>query len=110
MLTQIVTTLLDSLNLDYRMREILEAEPRLRPILDQAINQETGPKYDRIRTYFRLRSQIVQLVGWHAEHPNLRNSADYQLVIETLINLLPPDHLDLRFPPPPLYRRYNTDI
>jgi hypothetical protein len=89
---------------DPRLGEILAAEPRLQPILDQALHQETGPRYDRILAYIHLRNQITHLVGWHAAHLDLRNSGDYQLVLETIINLLPPDHLDLRYPPPPPYR------
>jgi hypothetical protein len=95
---------------DPRLREILAAEPRLQPILDQATHHETGPRYDRILAYNHLRSQITPLVGWYAAHPDLRNSGDYQLVIETIINLLPPDSIDLRYPPPLPYRRsYLTD-
>ena len=90
---------------DQRLAEILSAEPRLQPILDQAAGQKPDSHYDRILTYTHLRKQIVHLVGWHAKHPALRNSADYQLVLETIINLLPPDRLDLRFPPPLPYRR-----
>ena len=90
---------------DPRLSEILSAEPRLQPILDQAIHPQTGPRYDRILAYIQLRNRIVPLVGWHAAHPDLRNSGDYQLILETIINLLPPDELDLRYPPPPPYRR-----
>jgi hypothetical protein len=93
-----------------RLQEILQAEPRLQPpavlsrLLEQAILQEASPSYDRILTYNRLRSQILPLVGFDAAHPDLRNSADYQLVIETLLDLLPPDRWDIRFPPPLPYR------
>jgi hypothetical protein len=100
-----LSTALDRLKTEYRLQEILQAEPRLQPILEQAIFQETSASYDRILTYNRLRNQILPLVGFDAAHPDLRNSADYQLVIETLLDLLPPDRWDIRFPPPLLYRR-----
>jgi hypothetical protein len=99
-------TALDRLSTEHRLQEILQVEPRLQALLDQAIYQEAGPTYDRIRTYTKLRNQLIPLVGWHAEHPALRNSGDYQLVLEVLIDLLPPDRLDLNYPPPPPYRRY----
>ena len=86
---------LDHMRTDYRLNEILKSEPRLQKILDHAIYQECDASYDRIRTYLALRNQLFPLVGWHAAKPELQNSADYQLVIETLIDLLPPDHTDL---------------
>jgi len=100
-----LSTALDRLKTEYRLQEILQAEPRLQPILEQAIFQEASPSYDRILTYNHLSSQILPLVGFQASHPDLRNSADYQLVIETLLDLLPPDRWDIRFPPPLPYRR-----
>jgi len=104
MSTQTSPTTFDLRAIDPRLREILDAEPRLELILDQAIHQQTGPGYDRIVAYHSLRLRIIPLVGWHAAHPDLRNSADYQLVLEILINLLPPDKIDELYPPPPPYR------
>jgi len=82
-----------------RLQEILLTEPRLLPILIEAHTQKTGPDYDRIVTYIRLRNQAVHLVGYFAENPGLRTSFDYDIVIQTLIDLLPPDYDDLHVDP-----------
>lgn len=97
-------------SLDQRLVEIFETEPRLVPIFEKALNQPVEPNYDRIRVYQRIRQAIQPYVGLQAEQQALRNSADYQLVIETLLNLLPPDEWDLRLPPPLPYRHRKDSI
>jgi hypothetical protein len=99
-----------STNLDHRLIEIFEIEPRLIPIIEKALNQPANPNYDRIRVYHHIRLAIQPFVGLQAEQLALRNSADYQLVIESLLNLLPPDEWDLRLPPPLPYRHRKDSI
>jgi len=96
--------------LDVRLIEIFETEPRLIPIFEKALNQPVEPNYDRIRVYQCIRQAIQPYVGLQAEQQALRNSADYQLVIETLLNLLLPDEWDLRLPPPLPYRHRKDSI
>jgi hypothetical protein len=81
-------------NLNQRLLEIFDLEPRLRDIFDNAYHTPTTADYDRIHTYYLLKRQIVPLVGWRSHHPALQNSADYQLVLETLLDLLPLDRID----------------
>ena len=78
-----------------RLQQILFLEPRLKPVLDLAACCTRTDHYDRIRTYIHLRNQAIPLVGWHADHPDLRNSTDYQLIVDTIADLLPPDNIDL---------------
>lgn len=105
MLIQTTPIALQLVDFDARLGEILESEPRLQAVFDQAANQEAGAGYDRILAHLRLKNLIRPMVGWYADKPELRNSGDYQLVIETILNLLPPDRIDRRYPPPPPYRR-----
>ena len=85
---------LDKHVFDTRVREICQIEPRIQAVLERAIFSEITPQYDRIRSYHALRGELDPLLGWHAEHPALRNSGDYQLILETLIDLLPPDDIE----------------
>jgi len=110
MLTKTSLTIHTSPNLDYRLHEILEAEPHLLSIFEQAFGQKVHPHYDRIRTYHNLRLTVLPYVGLQAKQLALRNSADYQLVIETLLNLLPPDRWDVHYPPPLPYRHLEHPI
>ena len=91
MLDKIMTLFLDRPGIDLRIREICHVEPRIQAVLERAVFHEITPQYDRIRSYHVLRAELQQLVGWHAAHTALRNSADYQLILEALIDLLPPD-------------------
>lgn len=91
MLDKIMTLFLDRPGIDLRIREICRVEPRIQAVLERAVFHEITPQYDRIRAYHALRAELQQLVGWHAAHTALRNSADYQLILEALIDLLPPD-------------------
>lgn len=78
-----------------RLAEILRLEPRLEPIIRAAAQRSNGPGYDRIWAYRDLRDQSFSLVGWHAAHPDLRTMEDYDVVIRTIDDLLPPDDVDL---------------
>ncbi len=91
MLDKIMTLFLDRPGIDLRIREMYRVEPRIQAVLERAVFHEITPQYDRIRSYHVLRAELQQLVGWHAAHTALRNSADYQLILEALIDLLPPD-------------------
>ena len=80
-----------NIQFDHRISEIIQIEPRIEDILDRALFTEVTPEYDRIHSYYSLRKELEPLLGWYAEHPALRNSGDYQLIIETLMDLLPLD-------------------
>jgi hypothetical protein len=78
-----------------RLQEILRVEPRLWSVVSDAAIQRRSRTYHRIRTYLALRNRVIPLVGWYAEREELRTSDHYQLVIDTIVDLLPPDEADL---------------
>jgi len=78
-----------------RLQEILALEPELLGVLDAAVRQRRNGNYSRIQTYVALRNQVIPWVGWHARVRELQNVRDYQAVIDTLMDLLPPDEGDL---------------
>jgi hypothetical protein len=78
-----------------RLQEILRVEPRLWSVVSDAAIQRRSRTYHRIRTYLALRNRVIPLVGWYAEREELRTSDHYQLVIDTIVDLLPPDEVDL---------------
>jgi hypothetical protein len=78
-----------------RLADILHLEPRLEPIINYAAQCQNEIGYDRFVTFWTLRNQSVALVGWHAELPELRSTEDYEVIIRTLDDLLPPDDVDL---------------
>jgi putative transposase len=77
------------------LQEILRVEPRLWSVVNDAATQRRSRTYHRIRTYLALRNRVIPLVGWHAEREELRTSDHYQIVIDTIVDLLPPDEADL---------------
>lgn len=79
---------------NHTLQEILKTEPRLLPILDQAKAQQGGKGYDRIAVYTNLRNQAAGLVGSLAEKEAVRASVHYDIVIQTIADLLPPDQSD----------------
>ena len=79
-----------------RLQELLQVEPELGAVLQAAVTQRRGPGYSRVQRYVALRNAAIPLVGWHARVASLRTSADYLLVVHTLMDLLPPDAGDRR--------------
>lgn len=83
------------MNSNNRLQEILEIEPRLKAVLQEAADCQNQNGYDRIRKYSALRNSLYTLVGWKAEKPGIRSQEDYTLMIRTIDDLLPPDDVDL---------------
>lgn len=77
------------------LQEILGIEPRLVPIIEEAKNQQRTRGYIRVQKYVELRTRASLLVGSTAEKIELRTSAHYDVVIQTIGDLLPPDQIDL---------------
>lgn len=78
-----------------RLSEILQIEPRIQRYIDDAVRQENTTSYNRITTYTYLRDRLYHLVGWHATEPALHTSQAYDTVLNVIIDLLPPDRVDL---------------
>jgi hypothetical protein len=77
------------------LHQILSAEPGLVPIMVAAAEQRNTVGYDRGQRYSHLKHQAERLVGWHAQNAALGNSAAYEVVVQTIADLLPPDDTDL---------------
>ena len=77
------------------LQQILSAEPGLVPIVMAAAEQRNTVGYDRSQRYSHLKHQAERLVGWFAKNAALRSSPAYDVVIETIADLLPPDDADL---------------
>jgi hypothetical protein len=77
-----------------RLRVILLEEPRLQPIIEEAVQLKSGPDYSRIRVAAALKAKTETLVGWMAENRSLRTKAQQLVVFKVIDDLLPPDSAD----------------
>jgi hypothetical protein len=77
------------------LQQALDLEPKLKPIIEEARDQRNKRGYDRIRKYIELRNRTSKFVGWLAEDEKLRTTEFYDVVRETIDDLLPPDKSDL---------------
>lgn len=76
------------------LKEILKIEPRLQGIIKEAEAQRNTSGYNRLQKYVELKNKISSLVGWLAENEKLKSSNSYDIVMETITDLLPPDVID----------------
>ncbi|MCL4295596.1 MAG: hypothetical protein KJ077_07705 [Anaerolineae bacterium] len=90
------TEAINRMNSNGLLQEILQIEPGLRPILEEAQTQRNIKGYNRIRRYIELRNKAGHLVGTLADNQQLRNSKSYDVVIKTIDDLLPPDNIDVQ--------------
>ena len=77
------------------LHEALRVEPRLQPIINEALKQRNVPGYNRIHTYNALKARFELLVGWHCSKPKIKTREHYDTVVRTVDDLLPPDNVDL---------------
>jgi hypothetical protein len=77
------------------LEEVLRIESRLRPIIEEAKSQRKTIGYNRIRRYIELRNRVIPLVGDLAENGLLRKRECYDVVRDTIDDLLPPDEVDI---------------
>lgn len=77
------------------LQQVLQVEPRIRPILEEAEQQKRGGGYHRIRKYIELKRKASRLVGWDSQNKELRTQEFYSAVISTIDDLLPPGDVDL---------------
>lgn len=70
--------------------KLCAVEPRLWSLYRKAKREKPGPGFCANRVwYVTLKPQLVQLVGWHAERPELRTSHAYDLAYDTIYEALP---------------------
>jgi hypothetical protein len=83
------------LNENENLQKIIKIEPRVGEIISEAIKLESYQGYNRDEEYSRLKSRIIKLVGYGSEKDEVRDSDSYEVVIQTIVKLLPPDMVDL---------------
>ena len=72
-----------------RLAEIIQIEPRIRFFIKQAVLlQDPSPFESRIAIYVSMRNSLYNKVGWEAEKPSIRTSEDYDVVLDTILDLL----------------------
>ena len=77
------------------LKRIMRDNSIIRNIIAEANQQKNKPGYHRIRTYLRLRDDASNQVGWDATKCWSTPEDDYDAVIGTIDDLLPPDDVDL---------------
>ncbi len=85
----------DRLNENEGMQRLLRIEPRLSPIVSQLIQIRAAKGYNRLQEYGRAKALVYYLVGDGAERPEIRDSESYDVLIQVISDLLPPDVADL---------------
>lgn len=76
------------------LQEILQREPRLVPIINEARRQRAVPGYHRAQIYQMLKGRASRLVGIGAENKAISTTAHYEAVMSTIADLLPLDGAD----------------
>lgn len=72
--------------------ELCRLEPRLADLFRDALAVEGSDEHFCANwTWYReLKPRLLQLVGWHAERPELRTMEDYDTAYQTIYEALPP--------------------
>ena len=91
-----------------RLSEIIQIDPRIQYFIDQAVRYKFTSPYEPIWIYHILRNNIQNLVGFHAALPELRNSADYLIIIDTLDDLLKSPQAANKKPPIPHWTKEDA--
>lgn len=64
--------------------ELCQREPRLTQLLINAMREQPTTS----EFYRSFKPCLTKLAGWSAEHPELRNSHDYDVVYETVYSMV----------------------
>lgn len=89
------TAALARMKANVRLAEILAIEPALQVCIDIARDQHNVPGYSRPQVHRSLYDSILSLVGPKAKEPQVRSAADFEVVMNTIGELLPLDNRDL---------------
>lgn len=87
--------MLKRLNANKEFRRITKIEPRMIGVVSEVITTKSRKGYNRVMDYHRFKTQISHLVGWGAENQELGDSSSYDVMIQVIDDLLPPDGADL---------------
>lgn len=73
------------------LTRIMDLEPAVAQILWRALTREAGPGYSNLGAVRELKGEIQSHVGFFAKNPALRDSKDWNAVMYTVYDLLPPE-------------------
>jgi hypothetical protein len=85
----------EQLNENKKFQRILKIEPRISVIISEAIKIRANQGYSRDMEYNRFKAKISKLVGYETEKDELGDSDSYNIILQVVVELLPPDVLDL---------------
>jgi len=83
------------LNENEKLQKIIKIEPRVSEIISEVLKLKNRQGYNRDEEYSNFKSRANKLVGYYAEKNELGDSDSYDVVIQTIVELLPPDAVDL---------------
>ncbi len=86
---------LQRLNENKKLQKIIKIEPRVSEIISDVLKLKNCQGYNRDEGYRHFKSRAKQLVGDYAEKDKVGDSESYDVVIQTIADLLPPDGADL---------------
>jgi hypothetical protein len=86
---------IERMNSNQELQNIMQLEPGLKSVIEEAQAQRNVKGYNRIRQYTELKGKIAFFVGNLATKENLRSTEVYEVVRNTIDDLLPPDSADL---------------
>lgn len=82
---------LEWVNQNKELSEILKIEPRLSSVISEAIQTKASQGYSFAMKYSELKLKILNLVGYKAEKREVATDRAYDVVIDTISRLIPPD-------------------
>ena len=85
----------ERLNENKKFQRILKIEPQISVIISEALKIRVNQGYSREMEYSRFKAKISKLVGYETEKDELGDSDSYNIILQVVVDLLPPDILDL---------------
>jgi len=86
---------IERLNANKKFQRILKFEPQISEIISEILKIRATQGYSRDVEYSHFKTRISNLVGFEAEKDEVGNSESYDVVIQVIVDLLPPDVSDL---------------
>src|SRR6266511_3643618 len=83
------------LNENKKLQKVVKIEPRVSEIISEVLKLKNCQGYNRDEAYSHFKSRAKKLVGYDAEKDEVGDSDSYDVVIQTIAELLPPDAVDL---------------
>jgi hypothetical protein len=87
---------------------LLHGEPRLRDVIKEVLSVKIRRGYKFAQEFERFKSKISHLVGINAEDRDMRNLEAYELTLEVIAYLLPPEIATYEYRP--WIERFNLDV